>query len=537
MIMMKKHIKITTLWVACMLIFSECDDKLDLAPLGELNSETFYNNEEDFEAASLAPYSTLQNLYFDQNGRGWFSGIMYPSDDVRNPQGNNNNEEFIWLPNNGDYGFLWDTAYKGIMRANVVIERLAEAEDFSDEANKARFEAEARFIRAYFNFILARNFGNAPVVESVISTIEETRVANSQPGEIWDLIESDLDFAVNNLPDTYNAENTGRATRYAALALLGKVELFRAQWFGNDAKYGEAVEHFNELVNSGQYVLVDDFGANFSEDAENNQESIFEIQMTRGDFNPWLPNDFGLAGNQNVGAAGTGRKIFTGAGCFNGECAPGGNVDGYGRVHITSSLREEFEENDPRIFHTYYREGEDYAGEPYDPAWSITGATPAKYLRPFTTGGFPPNISTNNERVIRYSDVLLMLAEAELLGNGNVARAAELINQVRERARNNYEIIYEESAPDDLLSDRPTDVSVDQMHEWLRHERRVELALEVHRYDDLVRWHRAGIINIPTDVDFGNTLANQNWAEIHLLKPIPQRELDNNPNLEQNPGY
>jgi hypothetical protein len=75
------------------------------------------------------------------------------------------------------------------------------------------------------------------------------------------------------------------------------------------------------------------------------------------------------------------------------------------------------------------------------------------------------------------------------------------------------------------------------MHEWLRHERRVELALEVHRYDDLVRWHRAGIINIPTDVDFGNTLANQNWNERHLLKPIPQGEIDNNPNLDQNTGY
>ena len=75
------------------------------------------------------------------------------------------------------------------------------------------------------------------------------------------------------------------------------------------------------------------------------------------------------------------------------------------------------------------------------------------------------------------------------------------------------------------------------MHEWLRHERRVELALETHRYDDLVRWHRAGIISIPTEVDFGNTLANQNWNERHLLKPIRQRELDNNPNMEQNDGY
>ena len=123
------------------------------------------------------------------------------------------------------------------------------------------------------------------------------------------------------------------------------------------------------------------------------------------------------------------------------------------------------------------------------------------------------------------------------MGNGNVERAAELINQVRERARNFYEILNGESAPEGTLPERPDNVSVDQMMEWLMHERRVELAMEVHRYDDLVRWHRAGIINIKNDIDFGNTLANQNWAERHLLKPIPQREIDNNPNLDQNTGY
>src|SRR5690606_9846154 len=163
--------------------------------------------------------------------------------------------------------------------------------------------------------------------------------------------------------------------------------------------------------------------------------------------------------------------------------------------------------------------------------------SPAKYIRPFIAEGNPPNVSTNNERVIRYADVLLMLAEAELLGNGNVPRAAELINMVRDRARNNYEIVYGTPAPAGTLPPRPDNVSVDQMFDWLMHERRVELALEVHRYDDLVRWHRAGLINIPTDVDFGNTLANQNWNERHLLKPIPQGELDNNQNLRQNPGY
>ncbi|HSI78892.1 MAG TPA: RagB/SusD family nutrient uptake outer membrane protein, partial [Lunatimonas sp.] len=176
--------------------------------------------------------------------------------------------------------------------------------------------------------------------------------------------------------------------------------------------------------------------------------------------------------------------------------------------------------------HTFYVPGDDYFGVPYDPAWSITGATPSKYLRNFIT--YPePNAGSNNERIIRLADVYLMLAEAELLGNNNVARAAELINMVRRRA----------DPSGNILPDRPSTASQQEMLDWLLHERRVELALEGHRYNDLVRWHNAGVINIPTDIDFGSTLANQNWNSTHLLKPFPQREIDLTADLVQNPGY
>jgi hypothetical protein len=149
---------------------------------------------------------------------------------------------------------------------------------------------------------------------------------------------------------------------------------------------------------------------------------------------------------------------------------------------------------------------------------------------------FPLNITTDNERILRYADVLLMLAEAELLANNNTSRAADLVNQVRERARNNYQEAYGDSAsvPEDLL---PPISASELTHEDIRHERRVELAGELHRYDDLVRWHRAGLINIDADIDFGDDRANDTWSEQYLLFPIPQEEIDNNENLEQNPGY
>ncbi|MEB2786618.1 RagB/SusD family nutrient uptake outer membrane protein [Algoriphagus persicinus] len=493
-----------------------CDDSLDLAPLGELNSETFYVTEEHFEAASLGPYSALLNFYYDQGGLGHYNGIEYPSDDSQHGgQGSEDNVDFIWLPNNGNFSYMYNTSYTGILRANAILDRIPASELSQEQKN--RFEAEAKFMRAYFYYFLARHWGTPPLISAVQRSVEDTRTGNSAPGEVYALVESDLNFAKEHLPSQWDASNTGRATSGAATALLGKAYL-------TQQKYTEAAQEFNEVVSSGVYTLMEDFGDNFREDKENNAESIFEIQFSRGDFNPWLPVDFGLAGNQNVGHAGTGRAINFRASCFLGSCAPGANGQGYGRIHATEGLQNSFEEGDPRVPFTIFREGDEYFGELFDPAWSITGATPSKYLLNYVS--YPqPNAGSNNERVIRLADVYLMLAEAELLGNNNVQKAADLVNMVRRRA----------DPSGDILPDRSGSAS--EMMEYIMHERRVELAFEGHRYDDLVRWQNAGKINIATDVDFSRSLANQNWNETYLLKPFPQRELDLVSILTQNPGY
>ena len=521
---------------------ASCSDRvLDTAPVGELNTENFYQNEKEFESATLAPYSTLLNLYYSDNTRGYWHAHLLPDDDVRvshddAQQSRRGADEFNWVPGNEAFDWTWTEAYKGVMRANLVLDRLPAARRFADDRNKARFEAEAKFMRAYFYFLLARNFGAVPLVDKTITDVGASQVANSEPAQVWDLIEADLDFARKNLPATWGDADLGRATPGAAAALLGKVRLYRAQWFRDNAKYQQAVEAFNEVVNGGKYDLVPSYGDNFLEARENNRESVFEVQMSRGDFNPWLPTDF----PGNVGAAGSGRVIVSAANCGpTNVCAPGAGGHGYGQLHVTAGLQAAFEPGDPRRFYTLYSAGEDYAGQPYNPLWSVTGSTPAKYLRgTFKNEGFPPNITTNNERVLRYADVLLMLAEAELRGNGNVARAASLVNRVRARARASDAAAYGRPAPAGLLPDVP---AAGAPQAWLRTylmpERRVEFALEGSRYDDLVRWHRAGLINIKTDVNFGSPIANQNWREAFLLKPVPQTERDVNPNLKQNDGY
>jgi hypothetical protein len=514
---------------------------LDTEPLGTLTDQTFYQTERDFDAATLAPYSTMLNLTYDQNGMGWWDGFLLPDDNVQYRDPNRENDVFNWSATNVDFTWVWATAYKGVMRANVVLDQLPKATKFADPTKKPRYEAEAKFMRAWWYFLLARNWGDVPIVTSVPTSIAATQVGNSQPGEVWDLIESDLEFAATNLPAGYGAEK-GRATRFTALALLGKVELYRAQWFNQPARYQEAIQHLTAAA-AGPFSLVPDYGDNVRDGTENNSESLFEVQATAGDnINAWGATDLG-------GAAGHAWPIYVSPSCYYGPvttCAPKAWGEGYGQIDITASLAAEFEAGDPRRFYTMYSGGEPYcacgtnnAMVVYDSLWSRTGHTPAKYDRPFDPNRFPNNLSTNNLRLIRLADVLLLLAEAKLLGNNDVPGAAALVNQVRARARATYRIVNSTTDTTGVLPDVPTTgTPTTWFRTYLTHERRVELALEdSYRYDDLVRWHRAGLITLPTDVAFGFPESNANWQPRNLLKPVPQRELDVNPNIRQNTGY
>ena len=551
--------------LACVALLTQCDTALDTQPFGSLNTGTYYKSAKDFESATIGAYSTLQNLTFAPGGNSIYHSGILPDDDTRSGGGDTDND-FTWTSTNtGSVSYIWDVSYRAILRSNLILEQLPLTDQLT-EAQTARFEGEAKFVRAYFNFLLATYFGTPPVITEVASTIEETRPGNSQPGEVWDLIESDLEDAITGLAGL-KLEN-GRASEWAARALLGKVELYRAQWFKQPAKYQEAATHLQEVVNSGKFSLVP-YENNFKYTTENNAESIFELQASFGtDINGWAATD------ENGGGAssGTGRPVVTGACGFNGINAPGCNDWAYGTIIVTPTLVSEFEEGDPRAYFTFYSTGEQYAHAcganpaPYNYVWScsggavvkgaqsnwsVTGHTPAKYIRPFEnySGGAQLNqsVSQNNERLLRYGDVLLMLAEAKLLGSNDVAGAAALVNQVRARARDAYNRAYGAQSidaalyagmtkPANLLPDRPVTTQA-EMFRWIMHERRVELALEITRYDDLVRWLRAGLIQ-RSDIDFGDAVANERFdPSKNLLRPIPDGELTLDTNLTQNPGY
>jgi hypothetical protein len=535
---MKKISGLTFLVLFLTLVFVQCNKQLELGPLGQLTEANFYQTERDFDAASLSAYNPLLNYYFPQDGFAWYRPILIPDDDVTVRNGAPDPiEDFNWLPGNGDFNYVWQNSYKGVQRANVLIEQLPKATQFQEEANKARYEAEAKFMRAYYNFILAVNWGTPPLALSTINTVEGTRLPNSNPGEIWDAMVSDLKFAKQNLPAKWDAANLGRATAGAASGMLGKVLLYRAQWENKPALYADAEAEFTSIISSGTYSLMPNFSDNFALDMENNAESLFEIQFAYGRDNNWYEND---TQDNTGGGSGNGRYIMWRVAGEGGNNAPGANAEGYGLVHVVPPLQNAFEPGDPRRAQTIFKQGDPtpfkYSDSTnnsvYNPGWSITGSTPSKYILRDKSGtqvtGWQPNMGTNNERVLRYADILLMAAECKILGpTSDLAGAAALINQVRRRA----------DLTGTILADRPATASKEDMFQFLMRERRVELALESHRYNDLVRWHRAGLINIKRDIDFGRTAANTNWSEKNLLKPMPQRELDLNNNLQQNPGY
>ena len=527
--------------IAFALVLTRCDSLLETEPFGSLNTGTFYSTAGDFQAATIGAYSTLQNLTYNGRDQSIFEQMLLPDDDTRAP-GSDEDSDFAWTPNNNSIGYVWDVSYRGILRANVILQQLEGADQLT-EAQRARFEGEAKFVRAYFNFILARMFGTPPVVTQVASSIEETRLANSQPGEIWDLMESDLETAITGLAGL-NLE-AGRASEWAARALLGKIRIYRAQWLGQPEKYAQAEESLQQVVSSGRFQLVA-YEDNFDYRTENNAESLFELQASFGtDINGWAATDE----NGGGASAGTGRPLATGAGGFNGVNAPGGFDWGDGGIIMTPTLVAEFESygsatvtvpgtgtevevtvRDPRAYWTFYSTGEEYGracnaqepvpynfvwgcdGDDVAPSaaasWSVTGHTPAKYIRPYENyaGGQMLNqsVSQNNERLIRYADVLLLLAEAKILGSGDLAGAAALINEVRGRARDAWDSAYGSESADAALYagfSRPANLLPDvvpasqgQMFEALMHERRVEMSLEFSRFADLVRWLRGGLI-------------------------------------------
>lgn len=473
-----------------------CEDFLELNPQGQLTQEAYPVNQADALLATNAAYATLRSWNYHSGG---FPILDIMSDDGH--KGSNPNDalntvgpydNFTHTPTQDGLDRWWASLYQGIKRTNVVIEKVPEIAMDTDLRN--RYIGEARFLRGLYYFDLARAWGGVPLVTSTVAPLKLPRASRE---EVNNLIEQDLLFAVSHLPEksAYSANDLGRASKGAAKAFLARFYLYKGD-FPNAEKYAL------EVIQSNEYDLEANFEDANGKNGEHGVESVFEIgaMEIEGNVGNQYANTQGVRGTPNRGW-------------------------GFNRPSL--NLRYAFEENDPRLKLTIIDindviDGILILGDGTTPNETFDEQGNLIEVECYNRKVWIPGTSTNtqfghNRRLIRFSDVLLMAAEA-LNENNKPGEALVHLNRVRERARHgNNDIL-----PDVTITDK------DQLRDLILFERRVELALEGHRFWDLVRTGKAPQLLGPLGFLQGQ----------HEVLPIPQNEIDiSQGSLSQNTNW
>lgn len=471
------------------LMVNSCEDKLDLYPLTTLSEGTFYKDLPQLKAASDDVYRQMGRLYdafsipslygilFSDNGAVIAQLAGTPIDEPI--------DRHEIFSDNPRVKTAWDVAYNAIYICNNILYQLEVTTVEIDEALKLRMFAEAKLVRSLAYFNLVRAFGAVPLITEKILPDQAYDYLREDPEKVYQQLITDLNLAKKDLPSSYSGNDIGRVTSYGAAAILAKVYLTR----GNKAAAQAELEY---VINSGEFSLdangdgainVEDFNYIFAPETKNSKESVLEVQYLAGvnavnsnhqeAFSPYLDG-------------------------FNHPFIETSITRGNGINTPTEDLRAEFEEGDPRKEITVV------------PGFnSLSTGNFIEY--PFTLKYFHPNWynAGQNFEVIRFADILLMYAE--------VTQDPAYLNRVR--ARVGMPLYGSSAYPSNLY---PTlDLAIE-------HERRMELAMEMHRFFDLVRTGR--VVEIMNDKVPG-------FNSERLLFPIPLYAIDVNPGLTQNPGY
>lgn len=462
---MKKYISLTIAVLALGLV--SCEKELIQNPTTNKVADNFYANEAEMEEAVNAVFATLQ-----------FTGVYdtampavgeLPGEDAydETPANDGGNygmlDDFIVIPQSSLIADVWEDTYKGIQRANIVLSRIQEVE-FEDAALKEARTGEMLFIRALLYFNLVRTFGDVPlIVDEVENPQEYFGQARTPIEDVYAQIISDLQMAESLLP-VRNDGNRGRVVKTAAQTLIGKVYLTRLN-------YSAARESLLKVVNSNAHnlIAVDEV---FSVDNELNEELIFVVQYASGINSNGEGSDayrmFNPTGRQDGGMAGTkGHGVL--------------KPDFFALYDDTDSRKG--------VFVNQLESGLAYNNKIAVPT-TVIGDSPSDWV------------------VLRYADVLLMLAEIEN-ELGNSTDAVSYLNEIRNRAN---------------LGDYSGSTDKASLFAEIDLQRRLELVWEGHRWFDLLRQGRAQSV-------LGITNTNK------LLLPLPASQIAADPALVQNPGY
>ncbi|HAH34053.1 MAG TPA: RagB/SusD family nutrient uptake outer membrane protein [Flavobacteriaceae bacterium] len=477
------------------LLLSCSDDFVNVNSQDE-NSENFFNTEEDYQNALIGAYDLLQSSYLNvMLGEIASDNTLAGGESATDVPGIQEIDDMIHTPINDQLRDIWNWMYGGVNRANYILE----FKDKIDFPNKPNVLGQATFLRAYYYFELVKFFGDVPLaVDQRLLFGDQNTIDRTPAAQVYAQIELDLIYAAENLPP--NQTQTGRVTKGAAQALLGRVYLYQN-------KFAQAAPVLDDVINSGVYDLVADYSTLFENDNENNIESVFEIQYTDLEG-----AGFGCLqcseGNVAIG--------FNGPRNFNGPLFESGfsfNVP-------TQEVFDAFDQDDARrefaildivAFAQANTDFNDGAGVSFTEGFEHTGYFNRKYIpRVGDTNIGDQNLTNpNNYRAIRFADVLLMGAEAHNQGDGNDELARQYLNRVRERT---------------TLED--VNASGSALTQAIYNERRLELVGEGHHFFDLVRTGRAA-------QEIEGFTAGKNE-----IFPIPLVEIQLAGNRwAQNPGY
>lgn len=470
-----------------------CETDLETDPIYTQDSENYFNNPDDYYRGLIGAYDLLQSTYLNA-----ILGEIASDNTVSG--GESANDVIAWQQIdemthssvNDQLKALWDRMFAGVQRCNLVLTN----KDKIEFDGKNQIIAEVRFLRAYYHFELVKWFGGVPMKGDELFVIgDELTIPRSSIEEVYASIEADLIFATENLNPV--APEVGRVTQGAAYALLGKAYLYQN-------KFPQAANALDQVINSGNYSLVENYSTLFEFEQENGAESVFEVQYTDVEG-----AGFGCLqcseGNVAVG--------FSGIRNYNGPLFSSGYSFNLPTAEAYNAFNEDDLRRDIAILDIEAWAAE--TGATYGIGYKHTGYFNRKYLprtRSEDAAGDLNLTNPNNYRSIRFADVLLMAAEAYNRGNISDATARDYLNRVRARAFGN--------------TNNNVTTSGSALTEAIWRERRYELIGEGHRFFDLVRTGKAAG-TIPGFV-----------PGKHELFPIPFEEIQfSNGNWQQNPNY
>lgn len=481
------------------------EDNLNIDPADQYSVETFWKTEEHARAGLSGCYEVLRSVY----GGGW----VYETDMVTpNAWGYNENGGIgplargVHTTTDGAIAGRWNVNYQGVGRVNTFLDRIGGIT--MDEALKTRMTGEAKFLRALYYFNLQNLFGGVPLILETPDAAKHSDLPRDTKEKVVEQILKDLDEASAALPATYPATDAGRATKGAALALKARVLLYQENW-------AAAAETAQAVMDLNVYTLFPNYRELFMLQNEHNSEVIFNVEFLA----PRFLNNFD-------------QPIYI----LNTPAPLKDLVDAYlmedGQTIANSPLydpAQPYENRDPRLHQTIAVIGYKFNGKIMQLSDVVNSGFGLKKYTSFTDDTNNPTVAPStdlNPILLRYAEVLLTYAEARNELSGPDASVYAAVNAVRARPSVNMPVV-------------EAGLTKDEMRAVIRNERRVELAFEGLYYSDIRRWRTAEIVNNGPIYNYeGKAITNRTFdKERDYLWPIPFVQIQENPQLEQNPSY